>query len=45
MVDCMSDAMVGDAMVSNGVMVLGLSTGKCDQGSKNEAPHVDCLKV
>jgi len=23
----------------------GISTGKCDQGSKNEAPHVDCLKV
>jgi hypothetical protein len=41
MVDCMSDAMV--AMVSNGVVVLG--TGKCDQGRKNEAPHVDCLKV
>jgi len=37
----MSDAMV--AMVSNGVVVLG--TGKCDQGRKNEAPHVDCLKV
>jgi hypothetical protein len=36
-----SDAMV--AMVSNGVVVLG--TGKCDQGRKNEAPHVDCLKV
>jgi len=37
----MSDAMV--AMVSDGVVVLG--TGKCDQGRKNEAPHVDCLKV
>lgn len=37
----MSDAMVA---MSDG-MVDGLGTGKCDQGSKNEAPHVDCLKV
>jgi len=36
----MSDAMVA---MSDGVVVLG--TGKCDQGRKNEAPHVDCLKV
>ena len=36
----MSDAMVA---MSDGVVVL--STGKCDQGRKNEAPHVDCLKV
>jgi len=41
MVDCMSDSMVA---VVDGVLD-GISTGKCDQGSKNEAPHVDCLKV
>jgi len=41
MVDCMSDGMV---TVVDGVLD-GISTGKCDQGSKNEAPHVDCLKV
>ena len=35
----MSDAMVA---MSDG-MVDGLGTGKCDQGSKNEAPHVDVV--
>ena len=36
MVDCMSDAMVA---MSDG-MVDGLGTGKCDQGSKNEALEI-----
>jgi len=38
-----------DCVVTNGVVTMVdsmmLSTGKCDQGRKNEAPHVDCLKV
>ena len=34
--DCMSDAMVA---MSDG-MVDGLGTGKCDQGSKNEALEI-----
>jgi len=41
----MVDCMMSDGMVAVMDGVLGISTGKCDQGSKNEAPHVDCLKV
>jgi len=37
--------MVSDGMVAAMVDSMMLSTGKCDQGRKNEALHVDCLKV
>merc|ERR1719220_1945742 len=36
---------VSNGVVSGMVNSMMLSTGKCDQGRKNEAPHVDCLKV
>ena len=34
-----------DGMGNGMVVGMMLSTGKCNQGKKNEAPHVDCLKV
>jgi len=36
---------MGNGMVAGMVDSMMLSTGKCNQGRKNEAPHVDCLKV
>jgi len=41
----MVDCVVSDSVVATMVDSMMLSTGKCDQGRKNEAPHVDCLKV
>ena len=36
---------MGNGMVAGMVDSMMLSTGKCNQGRKNEAPQVDCLKV
>ena len=34
-----------DGMGNDMVAGMMLSTGKCNQGRKNEVPQVDCLKV
>ena len=36
---------MGNGMLAVMVDSMMLSTGKCNQGRKNEVPQVDCLKV